>query len=37
MKELSVEQMNDVNGGMEPVLTAFAVGFLIGMIYELFN
>ena len=37
MKELTFEQTHDVNGGVEPVLAAFAIGFLVGFIYEMCN
>jgi lactobin A/cerein 7B family class IIb bacteriocin len=40
MKELTLEQVQDVNGGFDPVTAVavtFAVGFLIGFVQELMN
>lgn len=34
MKELHLKEIEQVNGGLEPVMTAFLVGFVAGAIYE---
>ena len=35
MKELNAVQLEEVNGGVNPYLIIFAVGFAVGVISEL--
>jgi lactobin A/cerein 7B family class IIb bacteriocin len=35
MKELNTVQLEEVNGGINPYLVIFAVGFVVGAISEL--
>ena len=35
MKDLTFEQTHDVNGGIDPVTAAIAIGFVAGFLYEM--